>query len=238
MTNKGGNIVSEFFTRTSAPPSVRSFIENSHGKIIKRIVIKKSPIMSTIDTLLGWISLGIYDENKRKLGYDEMFHLWMELTFTDETVAIFEKNQVIGLYSIAFPKPGKEFLQIFSGLSNSIDGVVSKDIKRRNHTNIDVSLEKFNKTYNGLSMIDFLENGIDVLRGKGLQPYAYDPANNNCQIFVKAMLDGNHFSTIKSDEFILQDTQKLIGDLPLLSQGLISEVISNARFFDTILNGY
>lgn len=69
-----------------------------YGNIpISNIDVMREPISSYINTFLNGITFGGWDEAKKKVGYDDMFHLGMVVTLnTDQKIKI-EKNDVINV---------------------------------------------------------------------------------------------------------------------------------------------
>ena len=73
----------------------RQILKEYGGKVIKSIIVCRTPINSVIDKLFNILSFTKWDEMKGKLGYDDLFHLFVIITFTDETQIRLEKNQDI-----------------------------------------------------------------------------------------------------------------------------------------------
>ena len=63
--------------RRKASPSVRKFTKENGTSNLVKIIIDRQPILSFVDTAASWLSLGLWDQNKAKLGYDKMLHLFM-----------------------------------------------------------------------------------------------------------------------------------------------------------------
>jgi hypothetical protein len=100
--NKGGrprNIVDVAyrFFKDRLPYRVRRFIEDNGNKRIESITVYRQPIMSIISKLLNILSLGRWDQAKSKIGYDDLYHLYMIVQFNDDTRAIIEKNQDVNV---------------------------------------------------------------------------------------------------------------------------------------------
>jgi hypothetical protein len=80
--------------RKKASPSIRKFVEADGNAKITKIVIGREPIRKGVETVLSWLSLGKYDANKKSLGYDQMFHLFMIITLSTGKTFKMEKNEV------------------------------------------------------------------------------------------------------------------------------------------------
>ena len=99
-----------FFDRL--PYRVRRYLEDNGNKRIEKMWIYRQPIMSVIDKLFSILSQSKFDEMKKKLGYDDLYHLYMIVQLNDNTKAIIEKNQDI---NIGEPSPDKfngDFIEI------------------------------------------------------------------------------------------------------------------------------
>jgi len=80
------------------PYRVARFIEENKDKTIESMTLYRSPIMSVIKKLLYVLSFGrINDQELKKIGYDDLYHLYMIVQFSDDTRAILEKNQNINV---------------------------------------------------------------------------------------------------------------------------------------------
>ena len=85
------------FFKDRLPYRVRRFIEDNGNKRIESITVYRQPIMSVISKLLNILSLGRFDEAKNKIGYDDLFHLYMIVQLNDDSRAIIEKNQDVNV---------------------------------------------------------------------------------------------------------------------------------------------
>jgi hypothetical protein len=83
--------------RSALPYRVAKFIEDNGEKRIESITLYRSPITSVIRKLLSILSLGRWDNAQSKLGYDDLFHLYAVIQFSDDSRAILEKNQDINI---------------------------------------------------------------------------------------------------------------------------------------------
>jgi len=80
------------------PYRVQRFIDENKDKTIESMTLYRSPITSIIKKLLYVLSLGrISTEELKRIGYDDLFHLYMIVQFSDDTRAILEKNQNINV---------------------------------------------------------------------------------------------------------------------------------------------
>ena len=171
--------------------------------------IMKSPINSTLDKILDWLSLGIYGEKKQELNYDNMYHLYLLVLLRDTEGDIclrIEKN---------------EFIEINISTWTVPEDAIYMDILPVN--------------FPFITLNEFISNGMmyisSVLK---LDPYMYNPTNNNCQVFIQSLLISNGYNY---RSFIMQDTEQLIGSMPSLVRGVIDEGVSIGKFLSEYLMG-
>lgn len=81
------------------------------------------------------------------------------------------------------------------------------------------------------SLLDIAQKNI------GDNFYLYDGEDNNCQIFVNNVLKYSDILTPRLNKFIMQDTKKIIGQLPSLSKKIIKGTTNLAGLFDVLLHG-
>jgi hypothetical protein len=79
------------------PYRVSQFLRNNGHKRVESITIYRAPIQRMIDKLFNILSFGKFEEAKNKLGYDDLFHLYMIIQLSDDTKLILEKNQDINI---------------------------------------------------------------------------------------------------------------------------------------------
>lgn len=73
------------------PPPVRNWLAKEGSQIITRMQVCRVPIVKAIDRAINFIILGAWDAGKKKLGYDNMFHLYANLWLQDGQVWKVEK---------------------------------------------------------------------------------------------------------------------------------------------------
>ena len=90
------DVLHDFFSlKSSAPHHVKRFIDKHGRKIVKKIVIRRTPIQSYVEMLFNFISLGKWNKTKKNLKYDKVFHLFCVITLDDGTIFRLEKNQSV-----------------------------------------------------------------------------------------------------------------------------------------------
>jgi hypothetical protein len=80
----------------------------------------------------------------------------------------------------------------------------------------------------------FFESGKMVL---GNRFWTYRAKDNNCQVWVASMLIGSGFLTDQAKNFIIQDTETLISELPTFTERVINGTTDIAARFDILRHG-
>lgn len=83
--------------RQTAPPQIRSWLDQYGSETIVALRVCREPINAAIDVALNVISAGAWNKNKKELNYDSLFHLWILVTLADGKTWRLEKNQVVEL---------------------------------------------------------------------------------------------------------------------------------------------
>lgn len=78
--------------RENYPPQVRKYLENNEP--ITSLVVCREPISGALDTAINILSLGKWNQAKKELGYDKLFHLY----FIINNKYRLERNHVITMY--------------------------------------------------------------------------------------------------------------------------------------------
>lgn len=197
--------------RKNYPPFFRDF-KKKYGNIpIVNILVCKTPISETINTVLNLISSGQFEENKRKFKYDNMFHIFLILELSsvndDKRYVRLEKNQVLNI------------------------GFIKKDDKKLKNN---ICEQVYIYDDDPLTINILLDR---TLKNQGESMFLYNGINNNCQIFINNVLASSNLITPELEEFILQDTSKIIGELPKLSKQIIKGTTDLAGIFDILMYG-
>jgi len=162
--------------RTDAPPAVRSLLASQGDKKIQSMQVARSPIQSAVKGVINLISSGQLSENQKKLGYDDIFHLYLIITLDSGKSFKIERNEDVNV----------------SGPSVSSDSQV------------------MNVNVKPVTLNEFINNG-----SKGSGFWRYDARSNNCQKFVRDMLQGSGMLTSELNSFIQQDAAGLFESMPL-----------------------
>lgn len=170
--------------KSGYPKSAASTLARLGSQRVEKVTVFRKPIASGIDAAINMLSAGKFDEVKRRMGYEKMFHLGTVVTLADGSQVVVEKLQTINI------SPG----DVPSGAETQ-----HADIAR--HPTLFEMLERTRQT-----MGDALFFGYQAL------PLDGKPANN-CQVFVDALLTANGAITPALREFIVQDVTAMAAEI-------------------------
>ena len=91
----GGSIIDFFKGRKGASPQVREFLQNYGNLEIIEMRVCRKPIQKVIDVILNIFSFAEWEKRKKKMHYDEIFHLYMLVKLSDGNTYLLEKNEVV-----------------------------------------------------------------------------------------------------------------------------------------------
>lgn len=152
---------------------------------ITRLQIYKAPLREMFDKALNLISLGAWSKAKKKYGFDTFFHLGLLATLDNGQTYIVEK----------LDRPS-----------------VSQDFNLNEQ-----GLELLDVPLTGLGAKRLTINGLleDARKAVGDQKFfEYDSFRNNCQFFVRMLLDNQGLYTEREKNFFFQDISQLVNELP------------------------
>ena len=195
-------------TRQNAfPPKVRAFIEQNKTCLVKSAYARRFPIYDVLEKVLNFISANRFGEIKRSLGYDKMFHL----------------SLVVGLQCA----DGRKFgVMIEKNEVVNITTDYKDDGPETQLFQIPVPV--------AIPFGSFIQKAVDAI---GPSIYQYDAFQNNCQLFVRNILQANGLLNPQVQGFIMQDSLSLIQQLPDYV-GPFARVITNiAGIADRFIEG-
>lgn len=98
--------------REGAPPAVRDFLAKRGDAVVNRLLVKREPIQTFLNTILNFISVGQWNAKKKELGYDDLFHLYVIMFFQDGSPPIkIERNHVVEI-SQYDPRDNKDSMPV------------------------------------------------------------------------------------------------------------------------------
>lgn len=84
------------FGRNDYPPKVRNILKKVGMKKPKSIIIKRTPVSGLLTGALSAFSLGKFGKRMER-AFDELFHLFIDITLDDGSRVGLEKNEVINM---------------------------------------------------------------------------------------------------------------------------------------------
>ena len=113
----GGNIFEDIgnkinstlasFVSKDAPKEIKNLLEKHGSARITKIQVCREPVQKAVTSILNALSLGKFNKNKEKLGYDQVFHLYMYMQLSDGYSFRIEKNEVVKLTKSNGSKEGE-----------------------------------------------------------------------------------------------------------------------------------
>ena len=99
MHEEGGNLLDsikhQLGIKHKMPNHVKSILEKYGDKLITVFKVYRKPLDNKIKKVANLVTFGKLDKNVKKLGYDDLFHLYAILTLDDGTDILIEKNQSV-----------------------------------------------------------------------------------------------------------------------------------------------
>lgn len=84
------------FGRDDYPPKVRDILKKVGASFVNSITIKRTPVSGLLTGALSLFSLGKFGKRLER-SFDELFHLFIEMTLDDGKRVLLEKNEVINM---------------------------------------------------------------------------------------------------------------------------------------------
>lgn len=95
------------YGRMDYPPKVRTILKKYGEEVITGYKIKRTPVSKLLTSALSVVSLGVFGKRFGRSAYDELFHLFLEMTTASGKRISVEKNEVINM-DTSPPKRDKE----------------------------------------------------------------------------------------------------------------------------------
>lgn len=189
------------------PPKVRNLIDQYKNCLIKSAYARRFPIYDMLEKVLNFISANKFGEIKRRLGYDKLFHL----------------SLVVG---VQCPDGRKLGIMIEKNEVINITTDYKDDGPDTQLFQIPVPV--------AIRFGAFLEKAQQSV---GPSFFQYDAFQNNCQIFVRNLLQANGLLNPQVEGFIMQDTLSLVKQLPDYVAPFASVVTNIAGIADRFIEG-
>jgi len=132
--NKYGKAV--IYGRMDYPPKVRKILKQYGEEIITSYKIKRTPVSSLLTSALSAVSLGSFGKRFGRSEYDELFHLFLEMTTQSGKKLSVEKNEVINMEVSPPSRPKEEVKDITSNIPSglTINELMNKTEERMGKT--------------------------------------------------------------------------------------------------------
>lgn len=150
---------------------------------ITEMYVYRTPLDSILNTAINALSLGQWNKLKSEYGYDKFYHLALILRLKNNKNIIVEKLDVINI----------------------------NDSYKTNSKTENIKVDNYNENRN-LTLNELLNNTRTKLNNDKLF-FGYDPLNNNCQYFIRYILESNDLYTPEINNFLFQDISQLVKKL-------------------------
>jgi hypothetical protein len=194
--------------RQDYPPRVRELLKRIGDRPITSARLRRDPIQAPLNTALNLITLGKWEQAKRKYAYDKLFHLGLEVTVDVSTSNeasgnyVLEKNEVI---NIAPAKPSND------------------------------KTETLPVNLNGGITINQLLEGAKALQGGAF--FNYTAVTNKCQDFIIAVLRGSGLATPSNTSWVKQPVSELVTELPSYTSKIANIATDLGAYANVVLEG-
>lgn len=120
------------YGRMDYPPKVRGILKTYGEEIVTSYKIKRSPVSSLLTSALSAVSLGKFGKRFGRSEYDDLFHLFLEMTTSSGKKISVEKNEVINMDISPPTRPKEEVKDITSNIPDglTINELMSKTEER------------------------------------------------------------------------------------------------------------
>lgn len=163
-------------------PQLLSLIMKKYGNLpIIQIDVYRKPVNTMLQKIFDWSNSGQWETEKKRLNYDDIYHLSMIATLSNGMQVLLEKSAKVNIKIM--------------GTKYSMSG-----------EKLTIYKDKIVSNFSG--MIDNFEASM---KSQKLSPYVYDAVKNNCQIFILNMIKAAGVRDATVENFIKQDTDELLG---------------------------
>jgi hypothetical protein len=98
--------------RNDLPPKVRNILKKLGSQVIVSYSLKRAPVSSLLRSALSAVSFGEFNKRFKESEYDDLFHLYLELTTQNNIKLNIEKNEVINFELSPKARPKEEVKDI------------------------------------------------------------------------------------------------------------------------------
>lgn len=198
---------------------------------ISRIQIKRFPVAAFIESFFQLITAGQWGQVKQKYGYDNFYHLALVLYYKSGqsfqmNIRGFVGDDMMGGFEPIAPN---EF-------RFTIEKLELINIQRS--TSIKPNTDYLDVPLNGKTItLNEMINRTRTMMGDE-KFFTYDAFTNNCQVFVKNLLQSVGLLTPQAMSFLFQPVDKLIKELPGYTPQVARFVTDLGGLMRGVVDGY
>ncbi len=183
---------------------------NIYGDVpIYKMEIYRTPLSNMFIKSINTISLGKFEELMKKYGFDKFFHLALVCTLTNNKKLIIQKLDVIE---------------------------VSTNFKTKDNTEV---LDVKEYIYRGPDEEDHLTINEMFSNARAKVPdnlwFGYDGFKNNCQYFIKYILEYSDLYGPEEQKFVFQNISELVKQMPKYVNETMNAVTDAAASFTNFI---
>lgn len=217
---EGGNILSRIgkaihdrvsIRKDDFPPSVRRLIHKYQDHRIEKVTVFRKPLGSMIIKIGDWLTNGKLSENRKRLNYNDIFHVGTILQLTGGLIYRLEKNEVI---SMSQYKPDPKEETFLAGVSQGGFMTLKEMLLKTQEI--------------------FEKQGINMFLYQ-VAPIGEKPTNN-CQVFAANILRSMGLYSREVEKWLMQDAGKLIQGIPGIAEKATA-VTNFASRLNTFIHG-
>ena len=108
------------------PENAKKFLIKYQDSNVSNFVIRKNPIQSGVEKFLNFLSAGKYEEVKKNLAYDQMYHLRLDFEIegrnymTEKTANVQFRNAVTNEDDVVMKVPNNKEIKLLDFVNNTI----------------------------------------------------------------------------------------------------------------------
>jgi hypothetical protein len=108
------------YGRGDYPPKVRKILKDYGNEVISELTIKRTPVSGLLTGALNIASLGKFAKRMKDKAFDELFHLFLEITTKSNKRLTVEKNEVIVIELAGAERPKTEIKKVTTNLPQNL----------------------------------------------------------------------------------------------------------------------
>ncbi len=203
--------ITGYFRSNKLNPSSQKWLDENQNSEIVSLKAIRTPVSKYLEGVLSLITKGKYDQAKKSLSYDRMFHLALVIELRDAN----GNTTLNKVEKLAEPNFQKTDDSVFANPKTE---------------SIDVPLNDKQITAG-----EFVKNA-QAKMGTGF--YNYDAFSTNCQHFVMGLLDANGLGSSEIKEFVYQNVEELLRQQPQYTGDFAKFITNLGHIKDRIFQGY